>query len=65
MPPEFKTLSPSIYECKYHIIFCPKYRYRVLGDEMADDVKRKSIRCATTRMGGRWWKRMGQLTTCL
>lgn len=30
----FKKLSHSIYECKYHVIFCPKYRYRVLKDEV-------------------------------
>jgi putative transposase len=27
--------SHSIYECKYHNVFCPKYRYRVLKDEVA------------------------------
>jgi putative transposase len=32
---QFQKLSHSIYECKYHIVFCPKYRYRVLKDEMA------------------------------
>ncbi|MFC1859261.1 transposase [Thermodesulfobacteriota bacterium] len=23
----FKKLSHTICECKYHIVFCPKYRY--------------------------------------
>ncbi len=33
MPREFKKLPPTLYQCKYHIVFCPKYRYRVLtGD---------------------------------
>jgi putative transposase len=41
MPHEFKKLSHSIYECKYHIVFCPKYRYRVLRDDMAAYVKRE------------------------
>ena len=41
MPREFKKLSHSIYECKYHIVFCPKYRYRVLRDELAEYVKRE------------------------
>jgi putative transposase len=41
MPREFKKLSHSIYECKYHIVFCPKYRYRVLRDEVADYVRRE------------------------
>jgi len=30
----FRKLSHSIYECKYHIIFCPKYRYRIFKDEV-------------------------------
>ncbi len=41
MPREFKKLSHSIYECKYHIVFCPKYRYRVLGGEIGDYVQRE------------------------
>jgi putative transposase len=32
----FKRLSHSIYECKYHIIFCPKYRYRIFSDDIAE-----------------------------
>jgi REP element-mobilizing transposase RayT len=27
MTQRFKRLSHSIYECKCHIVFCPKYRY--------------------------------------
>ena len=26
MKKRFKKLSHTIYECKYHVIFCPKYR---------------------------------------
>ena len=29
----FKKLSHAIYDCKYHIVWCPKYRYRVLLEE--------------------------------
>lgn len=32
---KFKKLSHAIYNCKYHIVWCPKYRYRVLLDERA------------------------------
>ena len=32
----FKRLSHSIYECKYHIVFCPKYRYRIFIDDIAE-----------------------------
>ena len=35
MTRQFKRLSHSLYECKYHIVFCPKYRYRILKDEVA------------------------------
>ena len=28
--PHFKKLSHSRYYCKYHIIWCPKYRRKVL-----------------------------------
>lgn len=30
----FKKLSHSIYECKYHVVFCPKYRYKILEGEV-------------------------------
>ena len=35
----FKKLSHTIYECKYHIVFCPKYRYKILKDEIAEYCK--------------------------
>ena len=41
MPRQFRKLSHSLYECKYHIVFCPKYRYRVLRDEIAAYVERE------------------------
>lgn len=30
MKTEYKKLSHTIWLCKYHIVFCPKYRYKVL-----------------------------------
>lgn len=30
MKTQYKLLSHSIWLCKYHIIFCPKYRYQIL-----------------------------------
>ncbi len=30
MAKTFKRLSHTIYECQYHIVFCPKYRFRIL-----------------------------------
>ncbi|MCB9128910.1 MAG: IS200/IS605 family transposase [Ardenticatenales bacterium] len=34
MTRQFKKLSHSLYECKYHVVFCPKYRYRILQTEV-------------------------------
>lgn len=36
MSKRFKKLSHSLYECKYHVVFCPKYRYRILKGEIAE-----------------------------
>ena len=36
MSSRFKKLSHSIYECKYHVVFCPKYRYRVFAAAVAE-----------------------------
>ncbi len=41
MPPRFNRLSHSLYECKYHIVFCPKYRYRILYGEVAEFTERE------------------------
>ena len=41
MTRQFKKLAHSLYECKYHIVFCPKYRYKILKDEVAKYVKRQ------------------------
>jgi len=37
----FKRLSHTLYECKYHIVFCPKYRYRILTGEIGEYTKRQ------------------------
>ena len=44
MPRQFKRLAHSVYECKYHIVFCPKYRHRVLRDEVAEYIKQQIYR---------------------
>jgi putative transposase len=41
MTQRFKRLSHSIYECKYHLVFCPKYRYRIFKDEIGDYAQRQ------------------------
>ncbi len=37
----FKKLSHTMYECKYHIVFCPKYRYRIFKGEIAEYAKQE------------------------
>ena len=37
----FKRLSHSIYECKYHIVFCPKYRFKIFKDEIGRYAKQQ------------------------
>ena len=39
MSKRFRRLSHSIYECKYHLVFCPKYRRPILKDEVREYVR--------------------------
>jgi putative transposase len=39
MTQRFKKLSHSLYECKYHIVFCPKYRYRIFKETIGETVR--------------------------
>ena len=39
MTRQFKRLAHSLYECKYPLVFCAKYRYRILDGEVAEYVK--------------------------
>lgn len=41
MSKRFRKLAHSLYECKYHVVFCPKYRYRILKDEVAEYVRQQ------------------------
>ena len=41
MTSRFRKLSHSLYECKYHIVFCPKYRYRIFKEAMVEYVKQQ------------------------
>ena len=40
----FKRLSHSLYECKYHVVFCPKYRYRIFKDGVGEYTKQEIYR---------------------
>ena len=41
MKQKFKKLSHTIYECKYHFVFCPKYRYRILKDDICEYIRQQ------------------------
>ena len=51
MPRQFKRLAHSIYECKYHVVFCPKYRYRVLTGEVGEYVKQEIYQLCRQKEG--------------
>ena len=37
----FRKLGHTIYECKYHVVFCPKYRYRLLQGDISEYCKQQ------------------------
>lgn len=51
MSKRFRKLAHSLYECKYHIVFCPKYRYRILQDEVGEYVKQQIYQLLRQRDG--------------
>ena len=36
MAQSFKSNVNGVYSCKYHVVFCPKYRRKVLTGEIAE-----------------------------
>jgi putative transposase len=38
---KWKKLAHVVYQCSYHIIWCPKYRYRILKGETGTFVEKK------------------------
>ena len=51
MSKRFRKLAHSLYECKYHVVFCPKYRYRILQDEVGEYVKQQIYQLLSQREG--------------
>ncbi len=37
----FKKLSHTIYECKYHVVICPKYRHRIFKGEIGESARQE------------------------
>ena len=34
----FKKLAHGVWECKFHVVWCPKYRFRILVGEVGESV---------------------------
>ena len=51
MTRQFKKLAHSLYECKYHVVFCPKYRYKILQEEVRQYVTRQIYRLSGQKDG--------------
>ena len=51
MSKRFRKLSHTLYECKYHLIFCPKYRHQILKDEIKEFLKREIIKLLAHKEG--------------
>ena len=47
----FRKLSQTIWHCQYHIVWVPKYRYRVLTDKISEEVE-NCIRAFSERLEG-------------
>ena len=46
----FNKLSHVLWHCQYHIVWVPKYRYRILKDQVRFEIT-KSIRVHAERLG--------------
>ena len=51
MTRQFKRLAHSLYECKYHVVFCPKYRYRILQATVAQYVEQQIYQLSSQKDG--------------
>ncbi len=47
----FKKLSQTLWHCQYHIVWVPKYRYRILSGKVAQLVE-ECIRAFSQQQGG-------------
>ena len=35
----FNRLAHAVWECKYHIVWCPKYRFKILTGDVGNSVR--------------------------
>ncbi|MGD9733057.1 MAG: IS200/IS605 family transposase [Desulfamplus sp.] len=48
---QFRKISHSLYEFKYHVIFYPKYRYKILQKEISSYITRQIYRLSSQKEG--------------
>ena len=36
---QFNKLSHAVWQCKYHVVWCPKYRFKILKGEIGKSVR--------------------------
>jgi REP element-mobilizing transposase RayT len=48
----FKKLSYTIYECKYHVVCCPKYRHRIFKGEIGEYARQQIYGLCKQKEGG-------------
>lgn len=36
---QFKMLAHAVWQCKYHVVWCTKYRFKILKDETGKSVR--------------------------
>ena len=36
---QFNKLAHAVWQCKYHVVWCPKYRFRILKGEIGKTVR--------------------------
>ncbi len=48
---DYKKLTHTIYECKYHVVFCPKYRFRIFQGDIAEYSRSKLYRLVGQKEG--------------
>jgi len=51
MSREFKSNNNIVYSCKYHVIWCPKYRRSVLTEDVASRLKEILYQVASETTG--------------
>jgi putative transposase len=51
MTRRFRKLAHSLYECKYHVVFCAKYRYKIRQAEVRQYVTQQISRLCSQKDG--------------